>query len=189
MGRRFIGYDTDPGYVELARRRVAAVERCEPAPAAAAAAGQTADRLAVEMLAQAGFSVDGVRRRVPRTGVTIDVVACDANGAVWYFDVAGPFTTHQGGMGRSETVWRSLGKAAAVRSRVPETPLVVLTTTLPEAGSDGDLGLRAAGPGTVFDVVDLLSDDARERLGAYAAGDRRDRPRPGFWAPEDLDHP
>jgi hypothetical protein len=42
--------------------------------------------------------------------------------------------------------------------------------------------LRAAGPGAVFDVVDLLSPDGVKRLRAYANRGFTGAPRPGFWA-------
>jgi hypothetical protein len=62
---------------------------------------------------------------------------------------------------------------------------VLLTTQLPRRRSEGDSALRAAGPGAVFDVVDMLSDDGAERLQRYAAGGA-DAPQPGFWTAADL---
>jgi site-specific DNA-methyltransferase (adenine-specific) len=191
LGRRYVGYDLDAGYVELARRRVDA----EGAPAAAAAgearelSAKTAERLAADVLSATGFEIDGVRRRIPRTGVTVDIVGRDAGGATWFFDVAGPFTSQHGGLARSDVVWRCLGRAAALRRRRPDTPLVALTTHLPRRGSDGDLALRAAGPSTIFDVVDLLSDEGRDRLAGYAAGGSGVGPRSGFWVGDELDRP
>jgi hypothetical protein len=83
-------------------------------------------------------------------------------------------------------VWRSLGRAAALRGREPGTPVVLLATALPRRRSEGDTALRAAGPGTVFDVVDLLAEAGRARLRAYAKGGRTDVPDPGFWTAADL---
>ena len=65
------------------------------------------------------------------------------------------------------------------------TPLVVLTTQLPRAGTEPDRALRASGPGTIFDAVDLLAPEARQRLAAYAQGRQR-APLPGFWSTTDL---
>jgi hypothetical protein len=65
-------------------------------------------------------------------------------------------------------------------------PLVVLTTHLPRRRSQGDAALRAAGPGTLYDVVDLLSDEAFDRLARYAKGGRTGDPQTGFWTADDL---
>ncbi|MGI9079887.1 MAG: DNA methyltransferase [Acidimicrobiales bacterium] len=46
--------------------------------------------------------------------------------------------------------------------------------------------LRAAGPSVVFDIVDLLSPQGRERLERYAKGDHTQTPAPGFWTTADL---
>jgi site-specific DNA-methyltransferase (adenine-specific) len=186
LERRFVGYDLDPAYVALARRRV----EQEGGPLAAPReADKTADRLAADALGEAGFEIEAVRRRIPRTGVTVDVVGRDPRGGYWFFDVAGPHAAREGGLSRSDVVWRALGRAAAVTRRHPDTPLVILTTRLPAAGGDGDAALRAAGPGLVFDIVDLLSEPARRRLAGYVAGGAADGPQPGFWAPDDLDRP
>jgi hypothetical protein len=60
----------------------------------------------------------------------------------------------------------------------------VLTTHLPRAGTESDRALRAAGPGGIFDAVDLTSPAGRRRLVLYAAG--RPGPLPGFWSATDL---
>ena len=90
-------------------------------------------------------------------------------GRTWYFDVAGPNSAYRGGMVRSETVWRTLGRAHVMAAR-GVAPFVVLTTQLPRSGTEADRALRAPGPGGIFDAVDLLSPDGRARLAAYAAG-------------------
>ena len=136
----------------------------------------------------------------PRTGVTVSFVATDEAGHVWYFDVAGAFTSHRGGMRRTEAVWKALGRAAALaaaRGARPvgtdpdaapppgrEVPLVFLTTHLPRRPSEGDTTLRAAGPSLFFDAVEMLSADGLRRLGSYAAGDSV--ARPGFWSESEL---
>jgi len=87
-------------------------------------------------------------------------------------------------MAKSETVWRVLGRAH-VMAATRFAPLVVLTTRLPRTGTEADRALRAAGPGGLFDAVDLLSVDARARLAAYATG-RTASPLPGFWSTTDV---
>ncbi|HWC67026.1 MAG TPA: site-specific DNA-methyltransferase [Acidimicrobiales bacterium] len=188
LGRRYVGYDLDPGYVELARRRVQdALQVRSAAPSAPASAsagpdGAGAVQLAERCLEDAGFTITARRRRVRGTGVAVDLVALDRCGDTWYFDVPGPFTTHRGGLARTDTVWRALGRACALQVAPGAVPLVLLTTQLPRRGSEGDTALRAAGPGAVFDVVDLLSPDGVKRLRAYADRGFTGAPRPGFWA-------
>jgi hypothetical protein len=87
-------------------------------------------------------------------------------------------------MARSETVWRTLGRAHVLAAN-GVAPLVVLTTQLPRPGTEPDRALRAAGPGGIYDAVDLLADAGRARLRAYAAG-RHGPPLPGFWLASDV---
>jgi site-specific DNA-methyltransferase (adenine-specific) len=205
LGRRYVGYDLDPAYVEIARGRVADAmaeaggSRHEDDAAASdgtsATAGVDVETLAegkgvravaVDVLTAAGFSVVQQNRRVRGTGVSVDLVATDATGATWWFDVAGPYTDHRGGMARTEVVWRALGRAAALRHARGEIPLVVLTTELPRRPGDSDTAVRAAGPSTITDLVDLRSADDRRRLAAYAVSGPHSAPEPGFWRPTDL---
>ncbi len=191
LGRRYVGYDTDPAYVDIARRRVgeseAAAPAVTPAPLRSADAGKAAHQLAEEALTTAGFHIVASDKRVPKTGITVSFEAVDANGATWLFDVAGPFTAHRGGLLKSETVWRHLGRASAIRGRLTEaTPLVFLATALPRKPSKGDKALRAAGPAAFFDAIDILADDGRARLASYAAGGHTATPAAGFWTDRDL---
>ncbi|MDQ3978155.1 MAG: site-specific DNA-methyltransferase [Actinomycetota bacterium] len=187
LGRRYVGYDLDPEYVATARRRVAEEGAGEAPIADRDARGAT--QLAEDVLTAAGFTVTGRAVRVPKTGVTVSFVATDADGASWLFDVAGPFTSHHGGMARLETVWRCLGRAHALRGRQqagPTTPLVFLTTRLPARPGEGDTALRAAGPEAFFDAVDVLSADGRARLELYAKGGCTRHPHLGFWTVAEL---
>ncbi len=145
LGRRYAGYDLDPGYVEIARRRFA-VETAgiEPPPATpsggarpaapppdadgiggvggvdrAIGTGAAAGRIAELVLLEAGFVVTGRDQRIRRTGVVMPFVATAADGTTWMFDVAGANTTHRGGLLRMDTVWRTLGRASAVRGQRP----------------------------------------------------------------------
>ena len=192
LGRRYVGYDTDAEYVEIARRRVAGeaagAEGDDDAGLRAAARGEgkAAPVLAEDVLVEAGFTVGARKARIPGTGLAVSFVARDGEGDRWLFDVAGPFTSRRDGLVRTEVVWRALGRVAALRGREPETPVVLLTTALPRRRSEGDTALRAAGPGAVFDVVDLLSDAGRTRLRAYAKGGATATPEPGFWTAADL---
>jgi site-specific DNA-methyltransferase (adenine-specific) len=212
LGRRYIGYDLDPTYVEVARKRVreaVAADPVDPKPrprmaiplpaqpprvastedftSRATREGKAAQKLAEHVLLDAGFAIRDRNKRIPKTGVTVHFVAADADGATWFFEVSGAFTTHRGGLLRTDAVWKSLGRAHAVRGRMPrELPVVFLTTDLPRRPSEGDTALRAAGPDAFFDAIDMLSDQGRERLEKYAGGGCTTQPLVGFWTAADL---
>lgn len=157
----------------------------------ASAEGKAAQKLAAEVLEAAGFTIAETNKRIRNTGVTVNFVAQDEAGATWFFDVSGAFTTHRGGLLRTDTVWKSLGRAHALRGVTgageDRIPLVFLTTDLPKPRSEGDKALRAAGPDAFFDAIGMLSDDGRARLARYAAGGRASGiPDEGFWTTPDL---
>jgi site-specific DNA-methyltransferase (adenine-specific) len=185
-GRLGIGYDLDPAYVALAQARVeqerktttgADGDRVDDRGAAVAT-------LAKQALTEAGFSDIRANRKLRGLGLAVSFTAADEDGHTWYFDVAGSNSSYRGGMAKTETVWRTLGRAHVLASN-DVTPLVVLTTQLPRAGSEADRALRACGPGGFFDAVDLLSRSARTRLATYASRGTA-TPLPGFWAKADL---
>ena len=209
LGRRYIGYDLDESYVEVARRRVQ--EALEPnlpeiqmsrrqtleAPSIdvddaddfqsrATKEGKAAQKLAEQLIREAGFTIAERNRRIRKTGVTVNFVATDVEGATWFFDVSGAFTSHRGGLLRTDTVWKSLGRAFALKGARGEVPLVFLTSHLPKRPSEGDTALRAAGPDAFFDAIEMLSQDSLERLERYAKGGFTDNPQPGFWTSQDL---
>ena len=209
LNRRYVGYDLDPEYVTIARQRVA--EELEPTPPApssrtrkpitipagvagdedfqsrATREGKAAQKLAEQVLDDAGFKICERNRKIRKTGVTVNFIAEDADGATWYFDVSGAFKSHRGGLLRTDTVWKSLGRANALRDQVDEIPLVFLTTHLPKRPSEGDTAMRAAGPNAFFDAVEMLSGDGRDRLKRYGKGGHTRGPLAGFWTTADLD--
>jgi site-specific DNA-methyltransferase (adenine-specific) len=212
LGRRYIGYDLDLSYVEIARRRVEeemtasseivvtprqrrriaipsgeSSEAAEDFQSRATKEGKAAQKLAEQVLEDAGFAIKETNQRIAKTGVTINFVAEDLKGGIWFFDVSGAFTSHRGGLLRTDTVWKSLGRAHAIRGRLPNAaPLVFLTTHLPKRPSEGDTALRSAGPAAFFDAIEMLSDEGRSRLEAYAQGGHPGEPLLGFWTPADL---
>jgi site-specific DNA-methyltransferase (adenine-specific) len=190
-GRDAIGYDLDPAYVDLARARVASETALIDDESGASRSpdriddqGASAGTVATQALADAGFVNVRANRRLRGLGVAVSFTAEDAKGRTWYFDVAGSNSAYRGGMAKTDTVWRTLGRAHVLASN-DVAPLVVLTTQLPRAGSEADRALRSCGPGGFFDAVDLLSEAARGRLTAYASRSAV-TPLPGFWVPSDL---
>ena len=198
LGRRYVGYDLDQNYVEISRRRVEeALRPIDPQLAIGLAdaddrrirttkEGKAVRNLAEEVLAQAGFTIVQRNRRIRKTGVIVDLVAADADGAEWFFDVCGPFTSHRGGLIRANNVWKALGRASALKSARGGVPLVLLTSHLPKRPSESDNAMRAAGPNAFFDAIEMLSDDSLERLQRYAKGGFAENPQPGFWTLKDL---
>jgi len=209
-GRRYIGYDNEEQYRRIARKRVAealapppATQRRSSRPPIASAPsagedhedfqsratreGKAAQKLAKEVLEAAGFTITDENHRVPKSGVTVNFIAKDGEGETWFFDVSGAFTSHRGGLLRTDTVWKSLGRAHALRGWSDDAPpLVFLTTHLPRPRSEGDKALRSAGRDAFFDAICLLSEDDRDRLERYARGGRTSDPELGFWSPADL---
>jgi DNA modification methylase len=214
LDRRYVGYDLDPAYVEIARERVGEViaPPATPSPVTTARAavgpateaaddadnaeedfqrratreGKAAQKLAMDVLEDAGFDIVETNKRIGRTGVTVNFVASDAEGETWFFDVSGAFTSHRGGLLRTDTVWKCLGRAHALRGQFAAVPLVFLTTHLPRPQSEGDRALRAAGPQAFFDAIEMLSDEGRGRLERYASGGHVGEPLAGFWTDDDL---
>jgi site-specific DNA-methyltransferase (adenine-specific) len=205
-GRDAVGYDLDPAYVELSRRRLVDEAQTGDGAAGDGAAGDgaagdgaagdgaagvgtvgdgaSAATVARAALEAAGFADLRPNRRLRGLGLAVDFTGTDAQGRTWYFDVAGPNSAYRGGMARSETVWRALGRAN-VMAAGGHSPFIVLTTQLPRPGTEADRALRAPGPGGIFDAVDLLSADARARLATYAGG-RCGSPGAGFWSAADV---
>ena len=159
-GRRYCGYDTDPAYVDLARQRVAAETvpgHTEPPLAARA--------VAEALLVAAGFTVRARDQRLPKLGLTVDLVVEGADGRRWSVDVCGALTVTKAGLARTDEVWRAIGRASLVPG-----PVLLLTSHLP--AGEGAKALRAAG----LDVIGLTEPGAPERLRRYAAGTEPNRP-------------
>jgi site-specific DNA-methyltransferase (adenine-specific) len=196
LNRRYVGYDLDEAYVKIAELRVrdegspepapAHQEQDAPAPQAAAELdlegsfqaratreGKAAQALAEQMLTEAGFTIVAKNSRVRGTGVTINFIAEDAAGQEWYFDVSGAFTSTRGGLLRTDTLWKSLGRAHILAQHdegEAARRIVLLTSDLPRRGSEGDIALQKARKDIVYDAIEMRSDEGFEKLQKYAAG-------------------
>ena len=179
-GRRYIGFDTDESYVARANARVAGevrerqvrVPANDDALARAVREGRQAKEVAAILLHGCGFVDIRADVKFPRIGIELSFVATGGAGLEWAFDVSGAFTTTHTGLRRSDTLWRTLGKAAVLHEARPDLPLILLTTDLPTRGSAGHAALATMqGPRRpVLDVVELLNQDDHERLREYASG-------------------
>ena len=177
-GRRYVGYDLDPAFVDLARARVADEGHLEQPRSDRARrardSGEAATAVAMRELEDAGFTITAVDKRLSKTPISVPFFAQDAAGGMWAIEVGGSHVTRRGGLSRPDTVLRLLGRLAAMRGRLEEeTRIVVLTTELPEHGSEAGQLLRAGAMDLVADVIDLFDDGAMERLVLLAAGGTR----------------
>jgi site-specific DNA-methyltransferase (adenine-specific) len=129
-GRRYVGYDLDPAYADIARTRVEGLvtrslhtpphdESPPPVPRAphqlaldagdfqarAVSEGKAVREIAQRRLEEAGFTILKRNHRPKGLGLTINFLAADQAGAEWYFDVSGAFTSVRPGLVRPDTVW------------------------------------------------------------------------------------
>ena len=210
--RRFVGYDIDTAYVDLTRQRVPEeVERRRSPPQVkrrrgqgkqmeyeratssphvfqrrAVEHGKKAQDIAQHVLTQAGFRIVRRDHTKPKLGVHINFVAEDRAGATWYFDVSGAFTTSRPGLQRTDTLWKTLGRASVLAAN-GFAPLVFLTTNLPLPGQAGDVALRSLGKKGFYDAMEMLNEHDLKRLRRYAQGGRcKLPPLPGFWTVGDV---
>ncbi|MEA2478015.1 MAG: modification methylase [Actinomycetota bacterium] len=197
-GRHYIGYDTDPDYVQGARDRIASelvemaarprdVEVSIPAvPEAgnddesfqtrAVREGRRAREIAKAVLQDCGFH-DLTEDRRFGNGVEVNLVAFDSTGARWFFDISGAFTTPRAGLRRTDTLWKALGKAAVLSAAKPGSyRLILLTTNLPPRNSAGYAALRTARGQIYHDAIEMLSVEGQERLRRYCAGEGYEAP-------------
>jgi len=197
-GRHYVGFDTDPDYIELAEQRIADErERLEQrtekqhwrvtvTPSGSSAEpewsddfqvragqqGRKAQKMAEVILEQSGFRNIREKVRFP-CGVEVNFKAVDRRGQAWLFDVSGAFSvTQRPGLRRTDTLWKALGKAAVLHSFDPELRLVLLTTDRPAANSSGHRALEAViGPDKpVHDVIEMLEPADLSRLAELARG-------------------
>lgn len=160
-GRLFVGYDTDPAYVDLAHERLR-----HEGDARSDENGRDDIRTLRDIvdasLRAAGFgSIDWGVKITP--GLEVSGRARSADGREILFDLAGGHTTVRPGLQRGELVWRTLGRAAAVKA-VTGRGLVVFTSGLPERASGGAALDAVVNDGTVRAVVDVLASDVVERI-------------------------
>lgn len=214
-GRRPVGYDLNPDYVDLARARVAAADSAPPegprptaqpplfelstaAPKAiadamtadafvgqAVEAGRKSHDIASELLERSGFEIVRSPATVRGSGVKFSFLVADRTSREWWIDVAGAFTTVRPGLLRAETLWKALGRASVLASAQPGARVLLLTPHLPRVGAEGDRALRTLGPTAVFDVIELFDRAAIDRLASYADGAAA--PRAGFWDDGEID--
>lgn len=214
-GRRGMGFDLDPDYAEIARARLdherqrpkvsyvhvegidplplelpaSAEDRIEHFQARATSDGKKAADIAESVLRDVGFEIVKEKPKVPKLGIQFNFEVAAEDGTRWYVDVSGAFTTVRPGLMRTDTVWKLLGRVHALKAgedHLNPEQVLVLTSNLPKANSEGDKALRAVGPNSIFDAIEMYDTEGVARLAAYAAGDNI-QPKPGFWSVDDIE--
>ncbi|MGH9044771.1 MAG: DNA-methyltransferase, partial [Acidimicrobiales bacterium] len=194
--RHYIGFDTDRSYVERAQARIAAERlRCEETspqstplrvrvPAIrpqvedrdlqdrAVREGRRAKELAEILLDSCGFVNLRPDVKFSDLGIDLSFVGEDRRGHRWGFELAGAFASNRAGLKRADALWKAIAKAAVVHEGHEGMCFVLLATEVPAPGTPPHLALSAVrGPGRpVFDVIEILSHEDRERLRACAVG-------------------
>jgi hypothetical protein len=139
--------------------------------------GRQAHAIAGRILRGCGFEKLRSNERLDDLGLTVNYIAEDRNGRDWHFDVSGAFTSRRAGLIRTDTMWKTLGRANVLHQAGIER-LVLMTTNLPKSGSGGHKALTAAAE-TFFDAVEMLTTEGKARLRLYADAPL-DRPLPGL---------
>jgi site-specific DNA-methyltransferase (adenine-specific) len=168
--RHYVGFDTDPTYVQAAKARIDAErtslaataravpvhqQKAEPTSAieAIAAGAQTRDLVAL-LLAEAGFRQIEAPRR-PVHGIDVTLLATGADGRPWCVEVVGGRTTGATGLRSLDAVWRAVGKAALLHAADPTVGFLLVSPALPPRGSRPAKALTTARD-TVTAVLDPL---------------------------------
>ena len=185
--RHYVGYDLDESYIRLAEARVAAERQRlagddgghvrvrlpavpmvrsgdETRGAQAVREGRAAKDIGREVIESAGFT-DIREDQRQSGGIEVSFTGRDLSGGLWFFDVAGSFTSHRAGLGRPEAYWKALGRSAVLRES-GATPLVLLTAGAPSPGSAGGEALKeVTGPAKpIRAVIELLDPSGLEQL-------------------------
>jgi hypothetical protein len=146
--------------------------------------GRLAQQTAESVISGAGFEVLERNKRLPHLGVTVNFICSDRRGQHWHFDVSGSYSSDRAGLIRTDTMWKTLGRAN-VLSGAGITKLILLTSNLPMPGSVGDTAMHCA-KDTFFDAIEISSPNGKARLRHYAEGGSIQRALPGFWNLQDA---
>lgn len=156
LGRDFVGFDTDPEYVERALARVVH----EGEPASTSEVRSLHDVVDEVLKSVGGLTVEWSVRLTPGLEISGRVIAPD--GRRFLFDLAGGNTTVRPGLQRGDLVWRTLGRAAAAQSLTGER-VIVFTTGAPER-SGAAVFDAVMQNGAVVAIVDPTDPSARGRI-------------------------
>ena len=166
-GRRYVGYDLDPAYCELAKSRVAeelaelnadkislwvnhptddhgardpvmkARNTAEALVAQFIDEGLSTNEMAKRVLHAAGFTMEKSDVRIPDTGMIVPFVVRDGEGAQWHIDLCGTNIASRGGLNRLDTTWRAIARGSILEG-VGTKRLLMLTPKMARPKSEQD---------------------------------------------------
>ena len=145
--------------------------------------GRQSQDIAARVLRGAGYHDLRANERLNDLGVTVNFIGLDQRDREWLFDVSGAFTSLRAGLIRTDTMWKTLGRANVLHQSGIQR-LVLLTTNLPKPNSTGQRALSAAAK-TFFDAIEMLTPEGKARLALYAKAPV-DRPLPGLRTASQL---
>jgi hypothetical protein len=190
--RHYVGFDTEAKYARAAQKRikqerarladrdqlslpgvsVPAVPRAasddETPFDAAMRSGLRIAAVAMAVLEEAGFKVIKEKAKLP-PGVQVSLLAEDRTGKTWAFDISGGFTVIPTGLSKSDTLFRSIGKAAVIAAEYANPPLVLLSSDMPTSKA-GKTALDSIKGTTIVDALDLLDPQAHNLLAKLSLG-------------------
>ena len=176
-GRRAVGYDTQPEYVKIAKQRLGLAATRGIGYATNRKGG--AEPLSVEILRNCGFDV------TPNRGTVGGYHATNPHDVRWQVIVAGRFTSVQPGLLNGDVLWKTLARSHLHHMGEDQAPLIVLTPHIPATGTSGWKALQAATPSSVFDVIQIDTEQCRRRLEWYSK-QAIPEPATGFWSEQQL---
>ena len=113
--------------------------------------------------------------------MTINFIATDADDVEWYFDVSGAFTSTRGGLLRTDTVWKTLGRAHVLRGELQRVRSCSSRRTCRGRAARATSRSRTSHEqGGFFDAIEMRSAEGYERLRKYAEGGHSEVPLSGF---------
>ncbi len=168
--RHYVGFETDPEYVKLARNRAEKAKpeiltSDHPSIADALVSGEKFETVVIGALEDAGFTnVEGPTRLAP--GLEVGLVATDESGHVWHIEVAGSLATARGGLRSGDLAWRTLGRVGAICAHVDR--LIVVTSEMP-VGTSRDIVISTLESLGAVALVDPLTNEGFAVLEAIAS--------------------
>jgi site-specific DNA-methyltransferase (adenine-specific) len=151
--RHYVGYDTDPVYVERAKARVGA--EGANARVQMPADVPTARDVARDFLVRCGYTDIRTDVTVAR-GIEVSFTARHPDGTSRHVEVGGGLTAIRPGLQRADVVWKVIAKAAVLHETHPDVGFVVLTPACPPPGPSASALDAVVGPGKpITEIIEL----------------------------------
>jgi site-specific DNA-methyltransferase (adenine-specific) len=168
-GRHYVGYDTQPEYLQLAQQRLDQLAASIAAPTTAQPTQDSRwdvvtklidEGASIRTVAEAWISAAGLEI-LSKNGTNDDLVTSayrcvEADGVVTHVELAGTLAVDPRGLTKQTVVYELIAKAALIKASEPDARFVVLSTEAPKRHSTNDRMIRAALREHMIDqIVDL----------------------------------